>query len=70
MEWPHQSIKEKQSIHFQPLFSRLEQCIACGAENDSDCPPAASPAWQWGGANLLHAELATTNDTGVGVLHP
>lgn len=39
--------------------------MACGAENESDCPPAVSLACQWGGVKIFHAGL---HDIGVGDL--
>lgn len=42
--------------------------MACGAENESDCPPAVSLACQWGGVKIFHAGQATADNTGVGDL--
>ena len=42
--------------------------MACGAENESDCPPAVSQACQWGGVTIFHAGQATANNIGVGDL--
>jgi len=42
--------------------------MACGEENESDCPPAVSLPCQWGGVKIFHAGLATANNIGVGDL--
>lgn len=39
------------SLSYPPccIVHKLERCMACGAGNESDCPPAVSLACQWEG---------------------
>lgn len=46
----------------------MEHCVACGAENESDCPPAVSMPAPVERVKIFHAGEATANNIGVGDL--
>lgn len=56
------------SSHSCCIVPKLECCAACGAESESDCPPAASVDCRWRRVKIFHAGRATANSIGVGDL--